>query len=127
MHRHWASPSTPVCLSVLGAGPHAPRFQRTSILDRLLHVVPNALYYGVNEHRVQFNSYNVGAQRGFVTQRWIGIPRSVRQRATRSYRKPSLTLDDVGCNDPLSDPEHIRVVRIDADLDPMMVGGAESL
>jgi len=45
----------------------------------------------------------------------------------RSYRKASLTLDDVGCNDPLSDPEHIRVVRIDADLDPMMVGGAESL
>jgi hypothetical protein len=44
----------------------------------------------------------------------------------RSYRKASLTLDDVGCNDPLPDDEHIRVVRIDADLDPMVVGGAES-
>src|SRR5262249_28164067 len=46
---------------------------------------------------------------------------------TRSYRKASLTLDDVGCNDPLPDAEHIRVVRIDADFDPMMIGGAESL
>src|SRR5215831_20066707 len=36
-------------------------------------------------------------------------------------------LDDVGCNDPLPDAEHIRVVRIDTDLDPMMVGSAESL
>src|SRR6516225_4833726 len=37
------------------------------------------------------------------------------------------TLDEVGCYDPLPDAEHIRVVRIDADFDPMMVGGAESL
>src|SRR5215831_4682760 len=36
-------------------------------------------------------------------------------------------LDDVGCNDSLPDAEHIRVVRIDTDLDPMMVGSAESL
>src|SRR5262249_13145450 len=36
-------------------------------------------------------------------------------------------LEDVGCNDPLPDAEHIRVVRIDTDLDPMMVGSAESL
>src|SRR5262249_57671498 len=28
---------------------------------------------------------------------------------------------------PLPDAEHIRVVRIDTDLDPMMVGSAESL
>src|SRR5262249_61433413 len=36
-------------------------------------------------------------------------------------------LDDVGCNDPLPDAEHTRVARIDTDLDPMMVGSAESL
>jgi hypothetical protein len=41
-------------------------------------------------------------------------------------RKASLTLDDVGYSDPLPDDEHIPVVRIDADLDPMVVGGAES-
>ena len=42
-------------------------------------------------------------------------------------RAPSLTLDDVGCDDPLPGAEHVRVVRIDADLDPMMVGAAEGL
>jgi hypothetical protein len=40
---------------------------------------------------------------------------------------PSLTLDDVGRDDPWPDAEHVRVVRIDADLDPMMVGAAEGL
>src|SRR6516165_10516187 len=48
---------------------------------------------------------------------------------TQSGRTTRLhsALDDVGCNDPLPDAEHIRVVRIDTDLDPMMVGSAESL
>src|SRR6516225_8901407 len=48
---------------------------------------------------------------------------------TRSGHTTKLdsALGDVGCNDLLPDAKHIRVVRIDADLDPMMVGSAESL
>ena len=39
----------------------------------------------------------------------------------------SLTLPYVSCNDPLPDVEHIWIVRIDVDFDPMMVWDPENL
>jgi len=42
-------------------------------------------------------------------------------------KQPQRFTENVGRNDPLLDAEYIRVVRIDPYLDPMMIGGPESL
>src|SRR5262245_38376207 len=76
------------------------------------------------------NSISSKRKRRTIQPRWAAYSDSSSASSggdNQSLFAPLLTLCDVGCDDPLAEAEDVRIVRIDGNLDPMMVWTAEGL